>query len=97
MSSVYIHLDSTETLDQYIQKVYDWKHEIYDLHQRILSYHASLGEENKWYGRSHEEFHEEFILEIMNKYFQPAAQFLDEECHTYLVNLKNKVEELQSR
>lgn len=97
MAKAYIHLDSIDTLEEYKTKLYDWKHQLYDMHKQMINYHATLATEQRWYGQSHDEFYENNIIEIYNRYFQAAAAFLDEECVSALTNLKKRAEELGIR
>ena len=97
MSNAYIHLDSVETLSNYSGKLSDWKHKLYELFDEIRIYHQSLEVDQKWYGRSHDEFYEEHIKLIYEKFLQPAAQFIDEESLGKLRDLQVKAEELGVR
>ena len=97
MANAYIHLDSIETLSQYDSKMDDWKRRLYSLFDEMRNYHDSLEADQKWYGQSHQEFKENHIMHIYTKFFQPAAEFIDEESRRQLRNLKVKAEELGIR
>lgn len=93
MANAYIHLDSVETLEQYRHKLQDWKERFYAIKAEMEHYHRSLEQDQKWYGRSHEEFYENFTKPIYDAYIQPMAETI-EEAKTFLRNLQNKAEEL---
>lgn len=93
MANAYIHLDSIDTLEQYRHKLEDWKRRLYALNDEMRNYHNSLEQDQKWYGQSHGEFHENCISQIYNKNFQPAAEAMDEG-QKFLRNLQSRAEEL---
>jgi hypothetical protein len=94
MANAYIHLDSIDTLEQYRHKLESWKRDtLYKLADEIRLYHEGLQQDQKWYGQSHEEFKEQFADIFYNKFFQPAAELMDE-AQKYLRNLQNRAEEL---
>ena len=94
MANIYIHLDSTETLNEYQQKLENWKREtIYRLYNEIRHYHESLRQDDRWYGRSHDEFKEKFVDAFYDKFMQPLAEEM-EEARKFLERLKVKAEEI---
>ena len=94
MANAYIHLDSVETLSEYDTKMDDWKRRLYSLFDEMRHYHSSLESDQRWYGQSHQEFYESHIEHIYWKFFQPAAEFIDEESRPQLKQLRVKAEEL---
>lgn len=93
MANAYIHLDSVDTLEQYRHKLQDWKEKIYAIKAEMEHYHRSLEQDQKWFGKSHEEFYENFTKPIYDKHMQPVAEAMDEG-KVFLRNLQSRAEEL---
>jgi molecular chaperone GrpE (heat shock protein) len=92
MANTYIHLDSIDTLEEYRNKLEDWKRKLYKINDEMRNYHNSLEQDQRWYGQSHTEFYED-ISTIYDKYFQPAAEAYDE-AQNVLRKLQVRAEEI---
>lgn len=97
MANAYFTLDSIDTLSQYRLQLEIWKREgLYELWNKMRAYHDSLEQDQRWAGQSHKEFYEEVLKPIYDKWFQPAAQAMDEGQQS-LTKLQQKAEELGIR
>lgn len=93
MAHAYIHLDSIDTLEDYLRKLEGWKEILDNLKKEMSDYHASLEQDQKWYGQSHNDFDEDFIKKLCNGNLQQAFAAM-EDGQKSISRLKDRAEEL---